>query len=187
MVLCAVSYAGRNYGNVNVKRKCKQSRRRILDLTSQISAGIWSSDSPYSPISDYREWENGEYGLSDDQIPADIWLLLSTILLLFCLSRLVGPMLLTSRFCNHVEHKTPRTVPLWLQSIVSSMCTYVIDSWTFAPSINIQPNIHCYLQTMQWITLQSVVCACVFTNFIYNMESVLYLHESVHVMLQSMC
>ena len=42
MVLCAESYAGRNYGNVsvNVKRKRKQSGRRILDLTSQISAGI---------------------------------------------------------------------------------------------------------------------------------------------------
>ena len=40
MVLCEESYAGRNYGNVNVKHECKQSSRRILDLTSQISGGI---------------------------------------------------------------------------------------------------------------------------------------------------
>ena len=40
MVLCPESYAGRNYGNVNIKRERKQSGMRILDLTSQISAGI---------------------------------------------------------------------------------------------------------------------------------------------------
>ena len=40
MALYAESYAGRNCGNVNVKSECKQSSRRILDLTSQISAGI---------------------------------------------------------------------------------------------------------------------------------------------------
>ena len=58
VVLCAKLYAWCNYRNVNIKRKRKQSSRTILELTSQISAGIWSPDSPYLPISDYREWEN---------------------------------------------------------------------------------------------------------------------------------
>ena len=40
MVLYAESYVGHNYGNVNVKREHKQRGRRILDLTSSISAGI---------------------------------------------------------------------------------------------------------------------------------------------------
>ena len=40
VVLCAESCAGRNYGNVYVKRERKLRGRRILDLTSQISADI---------------------------------------------------------------------------------------------------------------------------------------------------
>ena len=40
VILCVESCAGRNYGNVNVKPERKQRGRRILDLTSQISADI---------------------------------------------------------------------------------------------------------------------------------------------------
>ena len=67
------SYEGRNYRNVNVRRGRKQSGRRILDLTSQISAGIWSSDSTYSLMSDSREWENERYCCYRNSSECDFW------------------------------------------------------------------------------------------------------------------